>query len=91
MATFLLRRDPNRPEDKNASGINGCLVTAANEAAARELAKSKVPTGETKVRDTWLAVQLTTDDLIAPFGPISWIEGSVLASGDFMRNGGPIG
>lgn len=85
MATYLLRRDPARPEDRNSSGIHACLVTAAHETAARATAVSAAPTGETRVPATWLATQLTSDDLPAGLDPVTWFNGDAVAPGELHR------
>lgn len=82
MATFLLRRDPARPEDRNSNAFDAALVTGVDETAARAAAAAAAPNGETRVPDTWLATQLTADDLPAVLAPVTWLVGTVVAPGE---------
>jgi len=53
MATFLLYR--TRPEDRNPSGLQAVIVTAADEATARAVANAQAPNGSTEVPASWTA------------------------------------
>lgn len=71
MALYLLHRSLDT--DRNSSGIHAALVDAADEPTARQIAREYTPTGETKVRDSWAAVQVATTGSL-PANPL-YFEG----------------
>ncbi len=81
MATFLIRRDKAREEDRNASGVAAVLVSAASEAAARAAAQAAAP-GGTRIPDSWVATQLAATELPAGLNP-TYFEGDAVSDGRF--------
>jgi len=66
------------------------IVNGSDESAARAAAIDASPNGETRVREGWLALQLSASDLADGAGPL-WIEGNVIAPGELSRGGHRIG
>jgi hypothetical protein len=68
--TFLIYA--TEQNQRNSTGRNAVLVSGASESAARAAANDNAPDGETKVRPSWTAMELTgADDLDAPI----WLYG----------------
>ena len=84
MATFLLYR--TRPEDRNPSGLQAVIVTAADEATARAVANAQAPNGSTEVPASWTARDLST----LPADTAVWIEGDAVSLLGMTRGGDPI-
>ncbi len=84
MATFLLYR--TRPEDRNPSGLQAVIVTAADEATARAVANAQAPNGSTEVPASWTAQDVST----LPADTAVWIEGDVVSLLGMTRGGDPI-
>lgn len=82
MAVYLLYRI--RPEDRNPSGIQAAIVTAADESTARSLATAAAPNGSTKVPSTWMARNVTT------LPEVVWLEGDAITLLGLTRGGDPV-
>lgn len=62
MNLFMIYGSYSQPELRNSNGVFGVLVlTEDGEAEARLAAQDATVSGETKVFDEWLAVQLSAD------------------------------
>lgn len=84
---FLLYRV--NPQDRNSSGIHSVLVEAADEPSARAAAKAQRPTGETRVRDTWAAINLGAGTL-PPGKTVLFFEGDCISMRGMSRGGNPV-
>ena len=90
MATYLIYREHADKTGKNSSGVNARLANGADEAEARANAKASAPNGETRVRDSWAAAQVSTDDLPAELGSVLFFEGNALHPGALTRGGSAV-
>lgn len=78
LKVYLLYRNKIREEDRNPSGANAVIISAADVATAIADANDAAPNGSTRVPGTWLSMQIGTTD--TPLGPI-WIEGDAVPPG----------
>jgi hypothetical protein len=59
MALYLVRATPGKREQMNSSQVNGYIVDAVDEAAARAAAAAAAPNGESKPKARWEASLLS--------------------------------
>jgi hypothetical protein len=89
MALFLLYR--TNPEDRNSNNIHSVLVEAADELEARAKAKAAAPNGETKVPDSWAAVNLGDGAIPTDLQKtMLWFEGDCISALGVSRAGSPV-
>ena len=87
MPAFLVHRDRSLVGGvgRNSNQRHAIIVSGADAAAAIAAARAASPDGETRVPDSWVALQLVASEDAEAAAEGAWFEGDVVFAGENFR------